>query len=189
MAGPYRIEGYAIVSADGMIADADGIMAPELMVDADQRLFARALDHATIVVNGRHSNENQPPSPQRQRLIVTRKVVATAPDPENPKALLWNPAGLPFAAACATLGAPGGTAAIIGGTDVFTLFLDVGYDAFHLSRASRVKLPGGRPLFRQVRHGRTPEDVLTQFGLAPGPMRVLDADAAVTLVTWTRQQT
>jgi dihydrofolate reductase len=184
MAGPYRIEGYAIVSADGMIANADGIVPPELKVDADQRFFAGGLDHATLVVHGRHSHENQPNSPQRHRLILTRKVAAAAPDPESPKALLWNPAGLPFAAACAMFGPPAGTAAIIGGTEVFTLFLDIGYDAFHLSRASTVTLPGGRPIFRQVRHGRTAEDVLAQFGLEPGPMRVLDAEAAVTLVTW-----
>jgi dihydrofolate reductase len=187
MSRQYRIEGYAIVSADGMIADADGIMPPGLKVEADQQFFARALDGATLLVHGRDSHENQPNSPQRRRLILTRKIAATAPDPENPKALLWNPAALPFEAAWAVLGSPDGTAAIIGGTEVFTLFLDIGYDAFHLSRASKVRLPGGRPVFRQVRYGRTAEDVLTQFGLEPGPMRVLDAEAAATLVTWKRK--
>lgn len=184
MAKPYRIEGYAVVSADGMIADADGIMPPELKVDADQRFFTRELDRAAIVVHGRDSHENLPNSPQRYRLILTRKIAAAAPDPQIPKALLWNPAGLPFEAACAMLGPTSGIVAIIGGTEVFTLFLEAGYDAFHLSRVSRVKLPGGRPVLRQVRHGRTAEDVLTQFGLKPGAMQVLDADKAVTLVTW-----
>jgi dihydrofolate reductase len=187
MARSYRIEGYAIVSADGMIANADGIMPPELKVEADQQFFANELDRATLVVHGRDSYENQPNSPQRHRLILTRKVAATAPDPENPKALLWNPAGLPFEAAWTLLGPPNGGAAIIGGTGVFTLFLDIGYDAFHLSRVSKVKLPGGRPCFSQVRYGRIAEDVLAQFGLEPGPMRVLDAEAAATLVTWKRR--
>jgi dihydrofolate reductase len=186
MAGPYRIEGYAIVSADGMIANADGIVPPELVVEADQQFFARELDRAAIVVHGRHSHENQPNSPKRHRLILTHQVAAAAPDPEHPRSLLWNPAGIDFAAAAGRLVAPGGTAAVIGGTEVFTLFLDVGYDAFHLSRASKAKLPGGRPVFRQVRHGRSPEDVLTQFGLQPGPMRVLDAELGATLVTWTK---
>jgi dihydrofolate reductase len=185
--GPYRIEGYAIVSADGMIAGADHVMPAELRFDADQQYFARELDRVAIVVHGRNSSEEQPNSPRRPRLVLTRKIVATAPHPENPKALLWNPAGLAFEAACALLGPSSGTAAIVGGTEVFTLFLDIGYDAFHLSRASKVKLPGGLPVFRQVRHGRTAEDVLAQFGLEPGPMRVLDAEAAVTLVTWARK--
>ena len=186
MAEPYRIEGYAIVSADGMIANAGGIVPPELFVEGDQQFFAGELDRAALVVHGRHSHENQPNSPKRPRLILSRQVETTAPDPEHPRSLLWNPAGFAFVAAAGQLVAPGGTAAVIGGTEVFTLFLDIGYDAFHLSRASRAKLPGGRPVFRQVRHGRSPEDVLTQFGLQPGPMRVLDAELGATLVTWTK---
>jgi len=185
--GPYRIEGYAIVSADGMIAGADHVMPAELRFDADQQYFARELDRVAIVVHGRNSSEEQPNSPRRPRLVLTRKIVATAPHPENPKALLWNPAGIPFEAACAMLGPSSGTAAIVGGTEVFTLFLDIGYDAFHMSRASTVKLSGGLPVFKQVRYGRRADNVLAQFGLEPGPMRVLDAEVAVTLVTWTRR--
>jgi hypothetical protein len=33
--------------------------------------------------------------------------------------------------------------AVIGGTGVFGLFLEIGYDSFHLSRARNVRLPGG----------------------------------------------
>ena len=50
--------------------------------------------------------------------------------------------------------------AVLGGTEVFDMFLDIGYDVFHLSRAGKVKLPGGVPVFSQVRFGRSPEDVL-----------------------------
>jgi hypothetical protein len=39
MPHPRRIEGYAIVSADGMLANAAGIMPEELKFDADQRFF------------------------------------------------------------------------------------------------------------------------------------------------------
>jgi hypothetical protein len=72
---------------------------------------------------------------------------------------------------------------LTGGTGVFGLFLDIGFDAFHLSRAGKVLLPGGRPVFPQV-PARTPEQVLTEHGLRPGPVRVLDAEAQATLVTW-----
>ena len=41
---PRRIEGYAIVSTDGMLANAVGIMPEELKFDVDQRFFAQGLD-------------------------------------------------------------------------------------------------------------------------------------------------
>jgi len=41
---PRRIEGYAIVSEDGMLANAAGIMPDSLMFLADQRFFERGLD-------------------------------------------------------------------------------------------------------------------------------------------------
>jgi len=37
MFAPYRFEGYAIVSSDGMIADADGAFPEALVFKADQR--------------------------------------------------------------------------------------------------------------------------------------------------------
>jgi len=83
------------------------------------------------------------------------------------------------------LGLAEGTVAIIGGTEVFGLFLDLGYDAFHLSRVNKVRLPGGRPVFPQV-PAQSPEDVLASHGLRPGERRVLDAQADASLVTWTR---
>src|ERR1700674_60231 len=103
MPPPYTIEGYAIVSADGMIADADGVMPDALKVEADQQFFTAALDRADILVHGRNSQESHPSSAKRRRLILTRKVARTAPHPENPKALLWNPAGSAFDDACRAL--------------------------------------------------------------------------------------
>src|SRR5262245_40004156 len=91
-----RIEGYAIVSADGMLANAQGVMPEGLKVPGDQRFFAASLDRADAVVHGRHSHENQPNSARRRRLILTRRIPALAPDPSNAKALFWNPAGASF---------------------------------------------------------------------------------------------
>jgi dihydrofolate reductase len=182
---PLRIEGFAIVSSDGMLADRAGHMPDALKIEADQRFFATSLDRVEAVVHGRHSHEGQPNSARRRRLILTRRVSAIGPDPENPMARLWNPAGASFSAACAALGVARGTVAVIGGTDVFGHFLDIGYDAFHLSRANKVRLPGGRPVFPQV-PAQTPEDVLASHGLHPGERRMLDAQADATLATWTR---
>lgn len=185
MQRPYRIEGYAIVSTDGMLANAAGVMPDELKIDADQQFFANGLDGTDAVLHGRHSHEKQPHSDRRRRLILTRQVPRLAPDPSNPKTLFWNPAGCTWEEALRALGVDQGVIGIIGGTDVFGMFLPIGYDAFHLSRAAHVSLPGGRPVFPQV-PARTPEDVLASHGLKPGPMQVLDREAGATLVTWQR---
>jgi dihydrofolate reductase len=186
MFAPYRFEGYAIVSSDGMIADAHGAFPEALVFKADQRYLERELDHVDAVIHGRHSHEGQANSPARRRLVLTRKVAAFAPDPHLGKCMLWNPAGASVDEACCAMGRAGGTIAILGGPDVYGLFLEIGYDVFHLCRAGKVRLPGGVPIFSQVRSGRSPEDVLRHAGLRPGPRRVLDQANALTLVTWTR---
>jgi dihydrofolate reductase len=180
---PDRIEAYAIISADGMLADAAGVMPASLKIEADQRFFHGALDRSDAVVHGRHSHEGGPNAPKRPRLIVTRRIPGIGRHPENPKAVLWNPVGGSFEDAWKTLGVDGGTLAVIGGTEIFGIFLDIGYDAFHLTRADHVQLPGGRPVFPQV-PAVTPEDVLRRHGYKPQPPQLLDAEKDVRLVTW-----
>ncbi len=184
MPGPTSIEGFAIVSDDGMLADAGRHIPPALVVAADQKFFHDSLEHAAVVVHGAHSHEGGPRADTRHRLVVTRRVPSLAPHPTLPKTLLWNPQGASLADAWARLGAPDGMLAVIGGGDVNQLFLEHGFDAFHLSRVAGVRLPGGRPVFPDVGLNRSPEDVLAQHGLKPGPERMLDTAAGVTLVTW-----
>ena len=180
-----RIEGYAIVSTDGMLADGKGAMPDSIRNDADQRFFQDGLDRAAAVVHGRHSHEGGPRAARRKRLVVTRQIAAVAPDPSRPNALLWNPLGATLEQALEQLDAADGTVAIIGGPEVFSLFLPL-YDGFHLSRAANAKIPGGLPVFTEVGPNAAPEDVLSRRGLKPGPRRDLDAAAGVTLVTWQR---
>jgi hypothetical protein len=184
MTGPCRIEGYAIVSTDGMLANAAGVMPAALKFEADQRFFEDGLDGVAAVAHGAHSHEQQPHSHLRRRLILTRKVPALAADPSDEKALLWNPAGASFEQAWAALAVPEGSLAIIGGTEVFGMFLPR-YDVFYLTRAPQVRLPGGRPVFPQVPQ-RTPEEVLASHGLRPAPQRVLDAVNDLSVTSWTR---
>jgi len=146
-----RIEGYVIVSADGMLANARNVMPDELRFEGDKAFFTQALDRADLIVHGRNSYEDQPNSPRRKRLILTGKVAATAPDPSNPNATLWNPAGASFEAACAEAGVAAGKVAVIGGPTVFGMFMDR-YDVFWLSLAPRVRLPDGEPCFRPHPH-------------------------------------
>ena len=138
-----------------------------------------------MVVHGRHSHEGGPDAKRRHRLIVTSKVAALSPTDLKSHALLRNPKG-------ASLDRPGAARrarrplAVIGGPDVYGLFLDIGYDEFHLSRVANVRIPGGRPVFPEIGPNRTPEDVLASHGLKPGAERVLDQAAGATLVGWWR---
>jgi dihydrofolate reductase len=180
-----RIEGYAIVSADGMIADASGVMPASIRNPADQKFLQAGLDQAAVVVHGRRSHEGGPRSARRKRLIVTRGVGALGGDASNPNVRLWNPAGASLEAALETLGVGDGRIAIIGGTEVFGLFLPR-YDVFHLTRAENAEIPGGRPVFPEVGPNSSAEEVLARHGLNPGRRRDIDAAAGITLVTWER---
>src|SRR5262245_52691567 len=110
-----------MVSADSMIADASGTM-DALKFDADQKFFLASLDAAAAVAHGHHSAEGGPTAVRHHRSILTRRVAALGRDPRNSSALLCNPAGASFEDAWRALGAPDGTQAVIGGTDVFGLF-------------------------------------------------------------------
>jgi dihydrofolate reductase len=180
----YRILGYAVVSADGMIADSTGLMPNDLIFDADKEFFERELDRVDAVVQGRNSYEYHANSPNRRRLVLTRKIAALAPDPNFAKGFLWNPDGASFPEACRALGLAEGTIAILGGPHVYDMFFGIGFDVFYLCRAENVTVPGGVQVFPQVGPGRSPDDVLAQSGLAPGPVQTLDEANALTLVAW-----
>lgn len=180
-----RIEGYAIVSREGMIAESDGSFPKPLEVPADQRHYQGSVARAGGVVNGRYSSEGGPHEMDRKRLIVTRTVAAIAPDAKRPNALLWNPKGASFEEAWEKLGG-GATAAVVGGTDVFGLFLDeIGYDFFYLSR-NPTPVPGGRPVFPGVGNGVAPEDLLRKRGYSVREVRVLDPATQTILEEWSR---
>ena len=181
MIGAFRIEAHVIVSADGMVADATGVQPASLHFEADQRHFRQGLDRADVVVNGRHSAEAGPNSASRRRLVLTRQVAGLAPDPDNPNAKLWNPVGASLEEACRALGLEAGTVAVIGGPQAFALFLKLGYDCFYLSRAVKVRLPGGLPLF-----GGDPDAALKAVGLKACPPQRLE-DGLI-LTDWVRPE-
>ncbi len=180
----FRIEGYVIVSADGMLANAAKVMPDALKFEGDKQFFTDALDRADLIVHGRHSGEGQPNSPKRKRVILTRGVAALAPDPENPKATLWNPSGASFEQAADFAGVSTGTVAIIGGPGVFGMFMDR-YDTFWLSLAPRVKLPGGEACFPGVPE-HTPQEILALHGLKAGEPQILDPADEVSVTPWRR---
>ena len=91
----------------------------------------------------------------------------------------WSPPRVPVADMLARVLPDGGAIGVPGGRGVFDIFLAYGYDAFHLTRARGVALPGGTPLFSDCLTGRA-EAVLARHGLAPGPETILDPDWAIT---------
>src|ERR1035437_7450302 len=165
-----------------MLANVAGIMPDSLKFDADQDFFERRLDGVDVVVHGHHSHEQQPHSHLRRRLILTRQVPAIAADPSNEKALFWNPGGASFEQALIALGVPDGSVGVIGGTEVFGMFLDR-YDVFYLSRAPGVRMPDGRPVFPEV-PAQPPEEVLKRHGLDRGQRQGLDPTKGLAVVSW-----
>jgi hypothetical protein len=179
-----RIEGYVIVSADGMLADARNVMPDELKFEGDKAFFTAALDRADLILHGRNSYEDQPNSPRRKRVILTRKVDAIVSDPDNPRSTLWNPAGASFEAACDHADVRHGTVAVIGGPGVFDMFMDR-YDVFWLSLAPRVRIPDGEPCFPGI-PARSPQEILAAHGLRAGEPEVLDVVNEVVVTPWRR---
>ena len=171
-----RFEGHAIVSADGMIADAAGEMPPALRNDADWTQFQAALDRAAIVVLGRKGHERHP-NPGRRRLVLTRKADGLVAGGEN--AWFWTPRKLPVADALAALGITDGVVAVTGGTGTYEVFAPI-LTSFVLTEVNPLVLPGGTPAF-SAGHPRV---VLAVLGLTPGATEALGR--GVTLTHWSR---
>jgi hypothetical protein len=172
------IEGHAIVSADGMIADAGGNMPPGLRNDADWQRFQAALDRAALVVLGRVGHLRHP-NPGRRRLVFTRSVDGLRPDPNDPLANFCNPRNAAPSELFDGLGIIRGVIAVTGGTGVFDYFMPH-YDRFALAEVHGFVLPGGTPCFSSG-HPRT---VLAAAGMVPCEIETLDD--GVTLTYWRR---
>jgi dihydrofolate reductase len=181
----FAIRGYAIVSVEGMIADADKAMPSGLKYEADHRFFEAALADVDLILHGRQSHEGFPSTAKVRRFWLTRSVAALEPDPAGGPQWLWNPKGITLEAAAESLGLTKGVVAVLGGTSIYDLFLP-NYDSFSLSRAGKTHMPGGTPVFSAVRNGLTPEQILAGHGLSPEPTLTLDADNDVTMTRWRR---
>jgi hypothetical protein len=73
-----------------------------------------------------------------------------------------------------------------GGQVVFDLFLMIGYDGFHLSRAHGVKLPGGRSVFSSANATVSAAAALEQHGLKLCERIPLDPVHGVEMTVWRR---
>lgn len=159
---PIEIHGYAIVSDDDRIADAHGEVPASLRNEKEFAAYQRALAQSDLVVFARKSHENEPQTHGRPRMVVSREARGLE---DRAGVWWWNPADLPWAHVVARVLPEGGHVAAPGGQGVFDLFLEIGYDVFHLARARGVTLPGGRALFSACETGLSAEAVLERRGL------------------------
>jgi dihydrofolate reductase len=178
------IHGYAIVSDDDRIADAEGGTPRSLRNDADWAIFQSELDRADLIALGRLGHEANPNVRRRRRVVLSH---AAAGLERRADAWWWDPAKTPWSEASAQLLPSGGRVAVPGGQRVFDLFLGIGYDAFHLTRAHGVRLGAGRRLFSACDAGMSAEAVLRGAGLGPDPPVTVDAKADVALTVWRRR--
>ncbi|MBL8287328.1 MAG: hypothetical protein JNL85_05025 [Rubrivivax sp.] len=177
------VHGYAIVSADGMIADRDGAMPAALRNEADWVYFQAQLDLADLVLLGRKSHELAPNPRRRRRLVASASVASLE---ERLDAWWWNPAAMPLRRVLATLLPGGGRVAVPGGQGVFDMLVALAaFDHFHLACATGVRLPQGLPIFSDLARGATAASVLARAGLSPRRVVTLDPVAPVAPVVLT----
>ncbi|MBM6596442.1 hypothetical protein [Microvirga pudoricolor] len=176
-----EIHGYAIVTDDDRIADEGGRMPDVLRNEADWAYFQAGLDEADLSALGRLGHEANPNRRNRPRLVLSSAATGLE---KRPDAWWWNPSALSWDSVAETVLPQGGRVAVPGGKRVFDLFLAIGYDAFHLSRAHGSRLRGGIALFEACDRGMSAEEVLASHGLDQGPPQVLDPDGPVTLAVW-----
>jgi hypothetical protein len=179
-----EVHGYAIVSRDDRIAGADGVMPDSLKNEADWAYFQAELALADMTLLGRASHEATPNLKRRRRVVVSRSARGLE---ARADAFWWNPLDMDWPQAAAILAPEGGRIAVPGGQVPFDLCLAEGFTAFHLSRASRALLPGGRGVFSACETGETAESLLAQAGLRPDPTQTIDEAEAVTLTVWRRR--
>ncbi len=180
------IEGYAIISRNGMLAGADGLMPNSLKFDDDQRFLDEEMDKAALLIHGRKSHEGQINSHQRRRLLLSRSGGPFSTTPVEQNTWLWNPQATSFPDVCKLLGVRGGVVAILGGTAAYDLFLPH-YQKFHLALAAKVELPGGVPVFSAVRDTNPPATVLQQAGLTLADQAHVNPDILLRL-TFVRER-
>lgn len=178
-------EGYAVVAADGFIADADGRMPDSLKFDADWDYFQAALNHADITLLGRLTHEAAPNVKKRRRLVFSSRAVGLVKTDET---TYWiDPAKADPKTAIAEISREGAEVAVVGGRGVFDWVLsNPGFSAFHLSIARKVRLGRGQTIFEAASDLEAALALLEADGLCISDRSWLDRDAGLELIVYRR---
>ncbi len=160
----HAFEGYAVVSADGFIADADGVMPDALKFEADWDYFQAALDDADITLIGRHTHEAAPNLKKRHRLVFSTRTGELTR--ENATTFWIDPGKADPCRAIAELFGPSAKVAVVGGRAVFDWVLsNPGFSTFHLSLAHHVRLGRGQTIFKGANDLSAALSLLNDHGL------------------------
>ncbi|MGF1475701.1 MAG: hypothetical protein ACFB6S_09075 [Geminicoccaceae bacterium] len=185
MERPFTLEGFAIVSADGLMADAEGVMPDALRFEADWRYFQDQLDRCSLCLIGRHTHEAAPNHMLRRRLILSTSVPGW--HREDDVTWWWNPVVLTLGEVLDELIVAGDTVSVVGGTRVFDLVAStLGFDRFHLSLADGVRLDRGKPVFSGTDSRDALRRALTEQGLGVQEKRALSPADDLSLEIWAR---
>jgi hypothetical protein len=176
-----EIHGYAIVSDNDCIADASGQTPDVLRNDSDWAYFQAELNKSAVTVLGRVGHEANPNPKSRLRMILSSSSTGLE---RRSDGWWWNPERQPWTEAIRTVLPDGGRVAVPGGRRVFDLFLGIGYDAFHLTRAEGTYIPHGVPVFSDCEDDKRAEAILSAHGLNPERRQVLDPVGPVSLTIW-----
>ena len=182
-AAAVAVHGYALVSSNDCIAAADGVTPPTLRNAKDWEYYQNAQARSALVAFGRRSHEAEPNVRGDPRLVVSRSAGGLE---RRADGWWWDPERVGWPEVAARLLPEGGEVAAGGGQGLFDLFLAIGFDAFHLSRARHVTLPGGLAIFSACNAGLTADQVLAGAGLRVGEHLPLDPEAGVEMDVWRR---
>ena len=158
-------------------------MPLSLRNERDWDYYQSALANSDLIVFGHRSHQLEPNDRGDQRLVISSAPTGLL---QRDDAWWWNPSVMSWTDVAKKLLPLGGRVAAPGGQGVFDLFLKIGYDAFHLSRAHGVKLPGGRAIFSACDTGLSAEAVLARAGLRLSEKIPLDPEHGVDMTIWRR---
>ncbi len=181
--GKWTFEGHALVSADDRIADAQGDKPAELNHPKDWKRFQAELGKAAVILIGRKSHEADPGRRGKKRIVVSSQARGLE---RRADGWWWDPGSITLEEALTEVAPEGGLVGIPGGRGVFDMFLEIGFDAFHLARLPTVRLPGGVPVFSACDEGQPAEAVLTAAGLRIADVETLDPAVGLVVAVWRR---
>lgn len=183
----HRFEGFAVVSADGFIADAEGRMPDRLKFDADWGYFQAALDRADITLIGRSTHEAAPNIKKRRRLVFSTRVADVVREDER---TFWiDPAKVDPGAVISEMVGSDADIAVVGGQGVFDWALsNPGFSAFHLSLAHQVQLGRGQRIFADAADLDAAVSLLEAQGLSLSHQSWFDQAAELELLIYGKPQ-
>jgi len=179
----HRFQGYAVVSADGLIADADGRMPDQLKFDADWDYFQAALDRADVTLIGRATHEAAPNVKKRRRLVFSSRVQRMWQEDET---TFWvDPTKTDPNGAITEMVGPSADVAVVGGQGVFDWVLSKpGFFSFHISVAHHVRIGSGRHVFRDAAGLEAAISLLQGRGLPLSRQVWFDQEAGLELLVY-----